>query len=159
MTTGFQRRSMCEVHIGFEKYKWDRVGTLQDDERLAQSGKLIRPHLGSLVPQLRLSSFLSSEMPATTQHSFGGSFSAGSTPIFASKYAFCSIFRNLQENHLLASKFGKFLLKNRRILQKKKRHVFANLNFAKFCKIFRNPPNFCNNLQNFLQNFTEICRY
>ena len=27
-----------------------------------------------------------------TQHSFGGSFSAGSTPIFASKYAFCSIF-------------------------------------------------------------------
>ena len=48
---------------------------------------------------------------ATTQHSFGGSFSAGSKPIFASKYAFFSIFQNLQENHLLASKCCKFLLK------------------------------------------------
>ena len=40
-------------------------------------------------------------------HSFRSSFSAGSTPIFASKYAFCSIFQNLQEYHLLASKFKK----------------------------------------------------
>ena len=46
---------------------------------------------------------------ATTHHSFRGSFSAGSTPIFASKYAFFRIFRDLQENHLLASKFCKFL--------------------------------------------------
>ena len=50
--------------------------------------------------------------PATTHHSFGGSFSAGSKPIFASKYAFFSIFQNLQENHLFASKFCKFLQKN-----------------------------------------------
>ena len=52
--------------------------------------------------------------PPPSDHSFGGSFSAGSTPIFASKYAFCSIFQNLQENHLLASKFWKNLkiLKN-----------------------------------------------
>ena len=35
----------------------------------------------------------------TTHHSFRGSFSAGSTPIFASKYAFCSIFQNLQEEN------------------------------------------------------------
>ena len=41
-------------------------------------------------------------------HSFRRSFSAGSTPIVASKYAFCSIFQELQENHLLASKFAKF---------------------------------------------------
>ena len=37
-------------------------------------------------------------------HSFRGSFSTGSTPIFASKYAFFSInvcFQDLQENHLL----------------------------------------------------------
>ena len=66
---------------------------------------------------------------ARTQHSFGGSFSAGSKPIFASKYAFCSIFQNLQENHLLASKFCKFLLKNIKILQN-----FA-LSFAEICKI------------------------
>ena len=38
---------------------------------------------------------------ARTNHSFGGSFSAASTPIFASKYAFCSIFQDLQENYLL----------------------------------------------------------
>ena len=47
----------------------------------------------------------------TTHHSFGGPFSAGSKPIFASKYAFCSLFQNLQENHLLASKFRTFLPK------------------------------------------------
>ena len=40
---------------------------------------------------------------ATTHHSFRGSFSAGSTPIFASKYAFCSIFQDLQENHFHAA--------------------------------------------------------
>ena len=91
-----------------------------------------------------------------TQHSFGGSFSAGSKPIFASKYAFFSIFQNLQENHLLASKFGKFLPKNWKILQNFW-HFLAN--FAKFCKIFRNPQNFCKILQNFLQNFTEMCRF
>ena len=46
-----------------------------------------------------------------------GSFSAVSTPILASKYAFFSVFRDIQvasarkkENHLLASKFCKFLL-------------------------------------------------
>ena len=47
----------------------------------------------------------SSQSSATTHHSFGGSFSAGSTPISASKYAFWSIFQDLQENHLLANKF------------------------------------------------------
>ena len=36
-------------------------------------------------------------------HSFGGSPSARATPMFASKYAFCSIFQDLQENHLLAN--------------------------------------------------------
>jgi len=50
-------------------------------------------------------------------HSFGGSFSAGSKPIFASKVAFFSIFQNLKENHLLASKFWKFLPKNWKKLQ------------------------------------------
>ena len=48
-----------------------------------------------------------------------GSFSAGSTPIFASKYAFFRIFRDLQENHLLTSKFCKFLQNFCKILQKK----------------------------------------
>ena len=33
---------------------------------------------------------------ATTHHSFRGSFSAVSTPIFATKYSFCSIFQDLQ---------------------------------------------------------------
>ena len=63
-----------------------------------------------------------SEMPATTQPSFRDSFSAGSTPIFASKYAFFSIFRDLQEYHLLASKFCKIFCKNLQF-------------FAEICKI------------------------
>jgi len=33
---------------------------------------------------------------ATTRHSFHGSFSAVSTPMFATKYLFCRIFRDLQ---------------------------------------------------------------
>ena len=56
---------------------------------------------------------------ATTQHSFRGSFSAGSTPIFTSKYAFCSVFQDLQENHLLACKLAKI-----------------PSNFSKFCAVF-----------------------
>ena len=59
-----------------------------------------------------------SDGSAKTHHSFRGSFSAGSKPIFTSKYAFFSIFQNLQENHLLASNFCKFLPKNCRILHK-----------------------------------------
>ena len=36
-------------------------------------------------------------------------FSAGSTSNFASKYAFCSLFQDLQENHHLAYRFCSFL--------------------------------------------------
>ena len=79
-------------------------------------------------------------------HSFRGSFSAGSKPIFASKAAFFSIFQNLQENHHLASKFWKFLPKNWKNLQTFW-HFLAN--FAKFCKNFRNPQKFSKILQNF----------
>ena len=59
-----------------------------------------------------------------------GSFSAVSKPIFATKASFCSIFRDLQENHLLASKFCKIL--------------------AKFCQ------NFSKILAKFSQNFGKI---
>ena len=76
---------------------------------------------------------------ATTHHSFRGSFSAVSTPIFASKYAFFCIFRDLQENHLLASKFCKILWKNCKILQ----------HFAIFC---------CRKLQNLLARRWFSCR-
>ena len=81
-------------------------------------------------------------------HSFGGSFSAGSKPIFASKYAFCSIFQNLQENHLLASKFCKFLPK----FCKKKKTIFW-----KFCKI-SNLPKDVKNLHFFWQKFAKFAR-
>ena len=69
-------------------------------------------------------------------HSFQGSFSAGSTLIFASKYAFFSIksFQDLQENHVLASKF------------------------ANFCKISRNSVKFVRNFWKFsekMQNFVQ----
>ena len=72
--------------------------------------------------------------------SFQGSFSAGSKPIFATKASFCSIFRDLQENHLLASKFCKIFAKNCKILAT----FLQNLqNFEKILKFFQNLPNFC----------------
>ena len=58
---------------------------------------------------------------ATTHHSFLGSFSSVSKRNFASKYAFCSIFQNLQN-------FLPEFSKKYKILQK----------FAKFCKISQN---------------------
>ena len=44
---------------------------------------------------------------ATTHHSFRGSFSAVSTPIFATKYSFCSIFQDLQNELAEFSKMCK----------------------------------------------------
>ena len=68
---------------------------------------------------------IETHLEALTQHSFGGSFSAGSTSIFASKYAFFNGFRDLQEKHLLANKFCKISpkickisIKNRKILKR-----------------------------------------
>ena len=59
-----------------------------------------------------------------------GSFSAVSTPIFASKYSFCSVFRDLQDSHILhrsqLRKVAKFHQK-----------------FTKFCWNFRNFVRFC----------------
>ena len=43
-------------------------------------------------------------IPVRNPLTLEGSFSAVSKPIFASKYAFFSVFRDLHENHLLASK-------------------------------------------------------
>ena len=93
---------------------------------------------------------------ATTHHSFRGSFSAVSKPIFATKYAFFSIFRDLQDGLAKFSQklqnFGEF----RKILQ----------NFTKFCKflqIFKNVDkkckflqNFCRILQNVLVHFVDL---
>ena len=100
------------------------------------------------------------QRPATTQHSFGGSFSAGSKPIFASKAAFFSIFQNLQENHLLASKFWKFLPKNWKILQKfcKNFDIFWQIlqNFAKFSEIRKNFAKFCRIFCRILQKCVDF---
>ena len=65
-----------------------------------------------------------------THHFFRGSFSAVSTPIFASVYAFFSIFRDLQENHFLASKSPKFLQ-----------------NFCKFWQVLQTLQTFANFLK------------
>ena len=92
---------------------------------------------------------------ATTHHSFQGSFSAGSTPIFASKYAFCSIFRDLQEYHLLASKFCK-------LLQKLLQNFGQNLQtFSEFFKIFKILPKFakiCSREDAFLVDLEKCCK-
>ena len=66
-------------------------------------------------------------------------------------------FAKCTRNHLLASKFGKFL-------PKKKLEIFARILtvFGKFCNFLQNfqkSAKFCKILQNFLQNFAEIRRF
>ena len=88
-------------------------------------------------PRLRRSTvIMPTPLSATTHDSFRGSFSAVSTPIFASKYSFFRIFRDLQ-NHLaefslIFRKFAKFckILQNVAIFQRISR------NFAIFCGFF-----------------------
>ena len=86
---------------------------------------------------------------ATTHHSFRGLFSAGSTPIFATKASFCCIFRDLQENHLLASKFCKFLQKVCTKIVKFLQNFDKFWQICKICNFFRNPQNDCKCLQYF----------
>ena len=69
---------------------------------------------------------------------FGGSFSSVSTPIFTIKGAFCSIFRDLQNDLLNFPNSAKF-----------------SKNFAKIRKKVMISKDF----QEFLQNFTIFCRF
>ena len=73
-------------------------------------------------------------------HSLRGLFSAGSTPIFASKYAFFSIFQDLQETHLLASKFAKIW------------------KFSRHCKIFENCLEIFRKYGEFYKILQTVCR-
>ena len=82
-------------------------------------------------------------------HSFRGSFSAGSTPIFASKYAFFSIFRALQEKHLLASKFANTSYKIYQNFAKFLRNVW------KFAEILQNSSKSCQILAKSSQVFAS----
>ena len=75
---------------------------------------------------------------ATTHHSFLSSFSSVSKRNFASKYAFCSIFQNLQNYLAYFSKFCKF-----------------SQIFAKFWKISRFFPK----IADFLQNFARFWKF
>ena len=88
-----------------------------------------------------------SEAPiATTHHSFPGSFSAVSKPIFASKYSFFSMLQDLQDFHnsallesqsfdKISSTFSWFWRKFHKILEIFK--IFENI-FDKFLKILGN---------------------
>ena len=64
-----------------------------------------------------------------------GSFSAVSTPIFASKYSFCSVFRDLQDCHTIApletQKCRKFLS-----------NFFSYFQWRSFCSMPRYSPTF-----------------
>ena len=105
----------------------------------------------------RVSSAGVPDKTATTHHSFGGSFSAGSKPIFASKYAFFSIFQNLKENYLLASKFCKFLPKNVEIFAKFFDIFWQILQFfAKFSEIHKIFAKFCRIFGRILQKFVDF---
>ena len=76
--------------------------------------------------------------PRSSHHSFWRSFSAVSTPIFASKVSFFCIFRNLQNYLVELSEFARNLQ-----------------NFWKFTEIFVNFRKFCKCSQ-ILQNSSEF---
>ena len=94
---------------------------------------------------------------ATTQHSFRGSFLAGSRPIFASKYAFFSInFFKIYKKITFAQQILE--------ISAKKLEKFAKIltffgKFWKFLQNFQKSAKNCNIFLNCLQNFTGIYRF
>ena len=86
---------------------------------------------------------------ATTHHSFLGSFSSVSKRNFASKYAFFSIFQNLQNFLAEFSKSCKILQKISDFWQK-------SGNFLKFRKMLRNFAKSCKFLKIQLENFVDF---
>ena len=88
---------------------------------------------------------------ATTHHSFRGPFSDASTSMFATKYSFCSIFRDLQNELAEFSKFCRKFQKKSKIQENfaKSREIHREFaDFAKFCK-------FC---QHFANSVSSFCR-
>ena len=79
---------------------------------------------------------------ATTHHSFRGPFSAVSTPIFATKYSFCSIFRDLQNELAEFSKFCQNFQKKSKIQENFAKNPRISLRFYRICKILQNFANF-----------------
>ena len=61
-----------------------------------QAAQLGTADLGSFPSLVNRTPAVHLELSATTHHFFKGSFSAVSKRNFATKYAFCSIFQNLQ---------------------------------------------------------------
>ena len=127
------------------------------DLQMATSGKVVHrvalPRAICDAPKLQSSIPNFSQIFQPNHQTLEGSFSAVSTPIFASKYSFCSVFRNLQDCHTFApleaqnlckflSNFFTFLLK----FQQKSRF---------FSKI---SSNFAPILMKFSQNFDEYVR-
>ena len=73
-------------------------------------------------------------------------FSAGSRPIFAIKYSFCSIFRDLQ-NYL--AKFSKLFKILHRISDFRKKSAYFLQKSGNFFKKFQKLADFCKMLQKF----------
>ena len=99
---------------------------------------------------------------ATTHHSFLGSFSSVSKRNFASKYAFCSIFQNLQ-NYLaefsksckISQQISDFWQKSGNIPKKCKINYFCKI-LLKFVKICQNLSKFVKILKIQLENFVDF---
>ena len=89
-------------------------------------------------------------------HPFRGSFSAGSTPIFASRYAFFSGFQSLQKKS--SSRKQSLQISSNNLL--KNRQNFTEF-LSKICISFCELSEMSTKLQNFvdfLQNFAKSCR-
>ena len=75
--------------------------------------------------------------------------------MFASKYAFFCIFQDLQENHLLASKFCKILQKVWQNFTKFEKKI---QNFYELFKNLKILPKFCQNFAKICQNLPKFCK-
>ena len=99
-----------KIILEFDEIQCRRDGALRGRERGLQV--LLALRRGA---ELRLGGRARGLLLLPTHHSFRGSFSAGSTPIFASKYALCSIFFKIY-----------------------KKIIFSQANLQNVCKISQN---------------------
>ena len=105
-----------------------------------------RPSLGVRFNTVSYSDFAANLKFHRFSPTWKGSFSAVSKPIFATKYSFCSIFRDLQDYHSFAplpiQNFSKISSESFCNFEKFRRKftIFQNLHriFADFSMIFKN---------------------
>ena len=145
-----ERRNIRRDNRHFDRETPLRCPCQEPDAKAAAAS--LSTHVAGAGTRPRTTTHHSFRRLATTHHSFLGSFSSVSKRNFASKYAFCSIFQNLQNFLAEFSKSCKILQKISDFWQK-------SGNFPKFCKILRKFEKVCKILQHFENSTRKFCRF